>query len=675
MAEPDTRQIAGEVFSAKDFFDQCSRASRHPNGKVHFEVMLQDTGLVERSVGHGSLVWVDGVYADSLSQEQFIASLRSGDIPEPLLDRARRSLRSRIVCVTPEHLLSSPQTILSACGLARPLCESALRSRFSTCALCGAQLHRHTSPLQLLDTLARDWRGATISLFAESPEASFAEWATSQGLSLKTNTAGVQSVLLDKVASEPQASTPLGRLLRSAWALPNIRFSCVGTTGNSRVYSPSGWCTACNLESGTTTRANLLSLLTVGVSDAQRGAAESLLSLPGSCTIEQVLTQPVGELTLSADSPLLPSQRLLCSLSLGSLSFGTRTDALGARDLARVAIAASILEAQENAGHLIVDLPRAIFGDSEDKALAPLLGQAAIQRGGSVIGAPFDSTNTILVGAHSLTSTGRRLLSFSLPTRAGNRDYALHTGELMGISQRSHPASGLLLALRTAVSDSAKQEGLSIHMVSIPVFEVPSAGTRVVGETLGLLEPLAQLYAASLDARMHGLQAKDFILFGTRSPRYACTHCHGLGVTLTYRHRLPRPLAAPCTTCGGGRCKAPISSALFRGVSFSTLLNQTIERSAETLAALSKASRVLDLVRTLGLQHMPLGMPLALLSPSERRRLRVIQALTQGKPAKPCVVLFEEPGIGLENSHLEAIVQLRDTALNAGTMAWIDIVK
>jgi excinuclease ABC subunit A len=177
-------------------------------------------------------------------------------------------------------------------------------------------------------------------------------------------------------------------------------------------------------------------------------------------------------------------------------------------------------------------------------------------------------------------------------------------------------------------------------------------------DALGLGDSLANLYAASVDARSLGLRARDFSLAATRSNPHICNACKGLGVTLQFFDELPRPLAAPCQVCHGLRCKSPVRDILFRGTSFSRMLNQNFDEAFVTLKALPKAARTLKLIEMFELQKLPLGMPLTLLSDSEQRAVLLAQALLRATRARPSIVLIEEPEMHLSRQQRCAIEEV-----------------
>jgi hypothetical protein len=73
----------------------------------------------------------------------------------------------------------------------------------------------------------------------------------------------------------------------------------------------------------------------------------------------------------------------------------------------------------------------------------------------------------------------------------------------------------------------------------------------------------------------------------------------------------------------------------------------------------------------LDLTHLSLGMPLALLSYSERRRLELLLAALAGKPSRPLITFVDSPYAGLSERHAVAAQSLMESPTLAPHTAWI----
>lgn len=675
MTEHPTRQITGEVFSASRFFERCAMQSSDSDGNLPFTLTLASSGVHQVAHDQGTLVWVDGVCADSIAQEHFMESVRCGEIPTPLRQRGTRTVQSRIVYTSPEQLARTRQTVLSVCGLVDAICDSALESPRCLCQRCGTTLARFHTAAELLATLLHRWRGRQISVYAAAPGGRFGEWAQSHGLSLQTNSRGTPSVRLDQCLCDEGSLTSISTLVHTAWRLPEIYFTCVSDTQESESYAAHGWCPLCAVTAGAASRLKLAALCLRGLDPVTPHSGEALLAYNEHYTVTQLLHTPVAELT-SIHNPLISrATTLLGAVGLEGLSLGTRTDSVDGHHLARLSLVGSIIHAAHSHDHIVVDLPRYVLSGSVALAVQGLLATEGAQRGISIIGEPFTQHETLVSPPQNTHRSQPCLATLSFPalTHSGCRTYEVYAGEYLLLESSTRSTTGVVQEIATQISASSRERGIASQVALVPLFHPVSARAQVVGDELGILQGLSQLYAASLDARTHGLTAHDFTLFSSRSQRYVCERCRGLGVVIAAHPQLPRPYASPCRVCYGARCAAPVSTAMFRGVSFSTVLNQPIERSLGTMSALAKAARALELLRALDLLHLPLGMPCALLSSSELRRLSVACAVLRGRGSKPAIVVVEMPRAGFAQSHQRAVEKVRDAALKAANVAWIDI--
>jgi excinuclease UvrABC ATPase subunit len=125
--------------------------------------------------------------------------------------------------------------------------------------------------------------------------------------------------------------------------------------------------------------------------------------------------------------------------------------------------------------------------------------------------------------------------------------------------------------------------------------------------------------------------------------------------------------------CKGLRFKPAVAATLFKGVSYSEILNRPIAESVSILTSLARAKTIVELVSALHLHHLPLGMPIVLLSPSELRRLELIKGLRNSTPTKPGVIILESLHAGFSDVHAQAIETLRDQHPLAKDCTWIEI--
>lgn len=671
---PLPKQVTGKVFSAKTFFAQVVAGTPAPSGLVDFCINFPHGTFTDVHGATSSLYFIDGFCAEALLQQKFTKELAIGAIPSPLPHSTARPLLAQVACIAPESLLLGQKTLLAALGVIPQVIEALQQMQACSCPHCHSQSAIYTSPSELLNAVAQDWQGQTISVYAQSTEPKLVQWTCDQGLSQTTTENGSHSVLLDKIICDPNSLRSISRLIHSAWRLPGICFICATSDNTTLSYGPGGWCRTCgSLGIAPRPHTELRTILTRGIPPAETQSSEIYRLLSPTISIEQLMTLPLRALHLEKDSPLSFAHSLLLKSGFANRSFSSATSALHALELTKLSLVSSILYSIPQDTHIVVDIPTNLLRTEDAATMSSLQLQ------------PKDKERILLFGhlctqvTNSVDSPpskkGRRILSIP---NGGHSEKAslyhdLHLGDLWRISMEPQGTVSSLNSLIGVITSLLEETQQNALVRAIPVFPDRTKNYRVVGELLGILPALAQLYSASLDARIHGLTPKDFILFGTRTNRFRCNRCYGLGVLLAQHETLPRPLATACPVCKGLRCHAPLSSALFRGVPFSTALNQDIELLSSSLVSLPQGKRTLHIISALSLQHIPLGMPVALLSRSEYRRMLIAQAILQTRSSKPTVVLVEEPTACLSAAHFGAVRKLRDETLQSATCAWVEL--
>jgi excinuclease ABC subunit A len=130
------------------------------------------------------------------------------------------------------------------------------------------------------------------------------------------------------------------------------------------------------------------------------------------------------------------------------------------------------------------------------------------------------------------------------------------------------------------------------------------------------------------------------------SPAGRCGACDGLG-----RASSERGAESVCPACGGSRLAAPALWAKLHGRTIAAWLESSLE---ELLSAPGLPHRVHDaaaLCAQLGLGHLSLGRALPTLSGGEAQRLRVAEALLEGRSrgtmGTHTLFIMDEPGAGL----------------------------
>lgn len=195
----------------------------------------------------------------------------------------------------------------------------------------------------------------------------------------------------------------------------------------------------------------------------------------------------------------------------------------------------------------------------------------------------------------------------------------------------------------------------------------PSSHPRATaGGLLGVLAPLRDLFAATVEARARGLTASRF---STAVPGGRCEACRGLGRRSVRLRHLPE-YAAPCDVCLGRRYRADVLDVRVKGLSIADALDLTAERAAEVFRDLPRIARPAKAATEVGLGYVLLGATTDRLSGGEVLRLRLSAALARGGGARgaaaPTLFLLDEPCAGLHPADVAPLCALLLRLTNEG---------
>jgi ABC-type lipoprotein export system ATPase subunit len=695
MAQPMSHIVPIEVFSAATFYQELAAHSPSPKGLYRSTLSIPHAGLVKApqtsTSEPTSLVWIDGLYTQSVEVRELLHAIQRREIPRPIMSRFPRFMHSYCTHVSAYLIAESNQSILAATGFAEKVWHYALQSAHIQCRTCGRTLRRFTNPTLLLDTLSSDFSGREITVSVESTSTALPDWAASQGFTVRDTNGTQYSVILGTTTTAPDSLLDISSLIKSIWAVPGIVFRVVVESQHT-LYAPHGWCDSCGRAEEPPTREGLLNVLKAG--NPQKASVEAALMFAPDILVAELLTTPVQDLSLPTDHPLYTPRQCLISCGLADCTFGTQPRDLSSTQIARLTVALSIAQAPHQNEAIILDLPRGTLADSHAASVLEQLNQAATSRAVILLGDPLTEARqherNISFAPHlGASSTGHGdttlgTLVVESPNGASTTRVPLIAGETFRLQSNDYGVPNLFTRCVDDLTGDQNQaarpilriEGVAIapRCECIPLFICARNRSQLLGDELGIMEKLAQLYAQSLDARMAGLSPKDFLISSPRSNKYLCGGCKGLGVALRRIQGSPRPHAAPCPTCQGLRFKAPVATTLFKGVSFSEILHQPLTVSAATLSSLANAKEGIELAHTLGLQHLPLGMPVALLSPSELRRVAIIKALRGAAATRPTLIFVQEPCLGFSSEERAALDTIQREHPRARQSCWIEVV-
>lgn len=230
-----------------------------------------------------------------------------------------------------------------------------------------------------------------------------------------------------------------------------------------------------------------------------------------------------------------------------------------------------------------------------------------------------------------------------------------------------YPALKRLLAREIAQSrtlEEAEQNEFGVKEVSgseflsrvaLPGVRGTIRSGRSTSATLGgILGELRQLYASTLDARVHGLDPNSFSF---NSERGWCPSCRGLGEVD------PRGLGSqascyPCEVCGGKRYAPKILSVKYKGFSIADTLQSSVDELCLRFKPIPSLFRRLSLMQEIGLGYLHMDQPVGGLSRGERQRLALVSDLCRLNSWDRVLFLLDEPTSGLGQNEVMQLQRL-----------------
>lgn len=612
----------------------------------------------------GTLAWIDTAFAQTLATRRFLEEIKAGNLPAALSVVCEHPVDTNLFYQSPSRLAEQSVTLIEALGLTERLTELSRHATTVECPRCRAISERYPTPQHALAAIQASMSGQ-ISVFAEGPSDTLGSWARSHGIPLKPHdinpAAPVSQIRVDSLEVGHDVTSRLSAITHSLWRVREASLVCVqGSTG--RTLTKHGYCPKCSYTFPDEGIADISRVLRYAAINGDSKRQFGSRVLPHRKSIRTLLTSPlesISSLTTVSQSSALS---LALRTSLGARPAGTLTSALSATELATIAVCRSLGNAIDAQGSCIVDIPPALLGDTPSSPLMTIISGVS-ERTGVVILASAETPPSESLLEPRTTETGQLIGTLHIETTAGlAQTYPVRQGcditlvdatwrdVEAALTSTTNPAKGLRFSTTSAY-----------EVTSLSVFTSLRRSKSLLLHRLGLVESLANLFASSVDARAAGLTPKDFMLSTSgRSNKNLCGHCDGLGLLLEYVDELPRPLARECGLCQGTRFRNKVGFMSWRGLTLSTLLNTPLNEILSLLRALPRAADALICADALSLTHLPLGMPVALMSQSEQHATLWIQALLAASVSKPMISVVEAPLINfsaLQRSGLRALLE------------------
>lgn len=177
----------------------------------------------------------------------------------------------------------------------------------------------------------------------------------------------------------------------------------------------------------------------------------------------------------------------------------------------------------------------------------------------------------------------------------------------------------------------------------------------------GVWDEIRKLFAKTKSSRIRGYTARR-LSFNAKEGR--CETCQGQGFRRVDLQFLP-PIFLPCRACKTRRFNRQTLSVKYRGKSVSDLLEMPIDEAVTFFESIPKVSKVLQLLKELGLGYLALGQPSNMLSGGEAQRIKLAAELVTGSAGMSLFVL-DEPTRGLHASDIDRFLILLRRLIQEG---------
>jgi excinuclease ABC subunit A len=177
----------------------------------------------------------------------------------------------------------------------------------------------------------------------------------------------------------------------------------------------------------------------------------------------------------------------------------------------------------------------------------------------------------------------------------------------------------------------------------------------------GLFDQVRKLFAATKLARMRHYDAGRFS-FNVAKGR--CETCEGEGSVMVELLFLPS-VYAPCPTCHGARYNAKTLEIKYKHKNIAEVLALTVDSAWQFFEDDPQLSRVLQVLREVGLGYLRIGQPATELSGGEAQRIKLATEL-QRPQREGTLYVLDEPTTGLHPADVDRLMAQLDRLVASG---------
>lgn len=186
-----------------------------------------------------------------------------------------------------------------------------------------------------------------------------------------------------------------------------------------------------------------------------------------------------------------------------------------------------------------------------------------------------------------------------------------------------------------------------VHVDQSPIGRTPRSNAATY---TGMWDQIRKLFAETPEAKVRGYGPGRFS-FNVKGGR--CEACSGDGTIKIEMNFLP-DVYVPCEVCNGTRYNRETLEVHYKGKNVAEVLDMTITEAKDFFASVSRITKYLELLESVGLGYVRLGQPATTLSGGEAQRVKLASELHKRSTGKTVYVL-DEPTTGL---HFEDVRKL-----------------
>ena len=178
-----------------------------------------------------------------------------------------------------------------------------------------------------------------------------------------------------------------------------------------------------------------------------------------------------------------------------------------------------------------------------------------------------------------------------------------------------------------------------VHVDQSPIGRTPRSNPATY---TGMWDQIRKIFAETQEAKVRGYGPGRFS-FNVKGGR--CEACTGDGTLKIEMNFLP-DVYVPCEVCHGARYNRETLEVHYKGKNVSEVLDMTISEAREFFGAVTRITKYLEMLESVGLGYVRLGQPATTLSGGEAQRVKLASELHKRSTGRTVYVL-DEPTTGL----------------------------